>query len=165
MRITRSGCLASIATVLAVVICNSVVAQTSPLKLELSCKRTNYLVSEGIIVNVCVKNTSDEKIKTNEISRSFGALKFLLRDEGKNIYEENEPKWHSAQTLTTIEPHDDDCAIFDLLPYGLGRLPFPTRKDLPPGSYSLQGVFESGNGILHSNTIEFTISNPSGLES
>ena len=29
----------------------------------------------------------------------------------------------------------------------------------------MQGVFESGNGILHSNTIEFTISNPSGLES
>lgn len=164
MRNTPSLCLASLAIVLAVTICDLVVAQTDLLRLEISFKKVHYLESESIIVNVCVRNASDEKIKTNEISRGFGTLKFLLTDDKKNTYEENEPKWHSDQITTTIEPHDDECAIFDLLPYGVGRLPFPTRKDLPPGNYTLQATFETGKGILHSDPLEFTISKASGLE-
>jgi len=138
------------------------------LKFEIELEKGTYIECESIYAHVILRNTGSSSVTANQLSTKFGFLNFIVKNNSGMFFEGGRAmldQWPAKKI--SIKPRDSKHALYDLLPsYGTGSelANFQTQRFLPTGIYSLLGKYFSGSDTMFSNSVEFTVSKPAGLE-
>jgi len=141
-------------------------SQEQSLVLEVKQSRSTYLKSESIYIEIYLHNFSNNDIAVNWLSLDLGFLNLIVKDRNGSLYKCKKPSTQAEQFQLRLPSKDTESLVINLIPsYGVGDWrPFPTKKYLSTGSYSVQAEFNSGYGIIKSDIISFNITEPEGAD-